>query len=481
MTQLLDHKGNPASSSLSTDLSELLGTYDLVDVDQDNGTVVLADRRTEEADPPSPIDREIAQFPPSAFLRREYNPKLQGVKGIETYLEMKNDAVVRTSLRIMKTPVLAARWFIEPANTEDKNIEIADFVWEALTQHMSMTWQSFLLETLLMLDYGFMAFEPVYDMRIINGQPRIIWKKFHPLHPVDVHEILYDDQFGGDGSFMGLRYGPQSVEIPPEKLLMFTFDGEANNLAGRSILRSVYKHWYFRENLFKIDAIQKERHGVGVPVIKLPPGFNKESDVRLAREIGENLRSNERSYVIVPPGWEIEFAKLEGQQVDALESANTHGLLIYENVLGSFMSAQQTASGSDMLQQQEQMFQRATRFIADIVRDIMNKFAIPKIVRWNFGVDVYPELKVRRLGDTTDWRTISFAMRNFSGMGALIPDDRLEEWVREELDLPDRDEETAREVNTPQQANVGPPKQSTAAGQGTGSGPAGADASGQGT
>ena len=472
MTDILDSKGYPTSSASTNgaDLNKLMGTYNLVDVDQEKGTVVLADRQTEDSTPPSPIDRELVSSPPSAFATREYNPTLEGTQGINKYIEMKNDAMIRTSLRIMKTPVLAARWFIKPASQEDEDVYIADFIWRALTQYMTYTWQAFVLEALLMLDYGYMAFEPVYDIKTVDNQERIVWKKLAPLHPAEINEIVYDNEFEG------ITFGPENVFIPEDKLLTFTFDGEAGNIEGKSILRSAYKHWYFRENLYKIDAIQKERHGVGVPCIKLPPGFDKDKDVKLAKQIGENLRSNEQAHVVTPPGWEIYFAELHGRQVDSLESADHHGRMIYENVLGSFMTTSSDRTGGE-IKQQEEMFIRATRFVADIIRDVINKYAIPRLVQWNFGTDKYPELHVRRLGDTTDWRTISFAMRNFSGMGALIPDERLEQWVREELDLPDREHETARKVSSPQQA-VTQPKQSTAPAQDTSKGPEGADGSG---
>jgi len=105
------------------------------------------------------------------------------------------------------------------------------------------------------------------------------------------------------------------------------------------------------------------------------------------------------------------------------------------------------------------MFLKAIRYVADIVRDVFNKFCIPQIVNWNWGPDIeYPELKVRRIGETVDWRTLSFAIRNFVGAGIIRPDNVLETWMRDEMDLPAADPKTAR-VIVPNQPAIpdGPP------------------------
>jgi hypothetical protein len=111
----------------------------------------------------------------------------------------------------------------------------------------------------------------------------------------------------------------------------------------------------------------------------------------------------------------------------------------------------------------QELFIKGSRFLGEIVRDCINKWAIPELVRYNWPtVDEFPELRVRRIGDTTDWRQISFAMRNFVGAGLLTPDEPLERWIRDEMDLPAMDKTTQRKVATPQQAAKGKPQQSTA-------------------
>jgi hypothetical protein len=220
-------------------------------------------------------------------------------------------------------------------------------------------------------------------------------------------------------------------------------------------LRTPYKHWYYKEQLYKIDAIQKERHGIGIPMITLPPGFSTD-DRALAEQMGRNLRTNERAHVILPPNWLLIMLKLEGQPVSALDSIEHHDKQIEKSILASFLTESSGSKDVDL-----DLFLKATRFIADIVCQTLNDYAIRELVDLNFtGVKDYPKLRARRIGESADWRTLSFAIRNFVGAGIIQPDDPLETSIRDEMDLPPLDEATVRKTATPQapgQAEAGKP------------------------
>jgi hypothetical protein len=451
---------------VSRTLEEIKGEFDPVAMS--DGALIMTKRLAdptpvEHAEPARPSLGEIGSTGNSqlgGLAREDYNVSLQGLQGLETYDRMrKSDGQVRATLRLVKTPVLAARWYVEPGSYEGQTpqeletaTEIARFVERNLLQLMTTSWPQLLSELLLMLDYGHYVFEKVFVPW--NGQ--IIWKKFAPRHPMDIVEWQFDPNGGPTGIKMANPDTGDEYEIPIWKLAVFSYDMEAGNLQGVSALRAAYKHWFFKENLYKIDAIQKERHGVGVPVIVLPPNFT-DTDKNLAQELGRNLRTNESAHIVVPPGWEIMFAELKGQPVDVMKSIEHHDLMISRNILGQFLNA---PSGTSQEEQQE-LFLKATRYIADTARDVFNKYCIPQLVRWNFGdQEYYPELRVRRIGDAVDWRTVSFAIRNFVGAGVIIPDDRLEAWVRDEMDLPVADEATQRIIVAPQEEGEipdGPP------------------------
>lgn len=428
-------------------LSEALGKYAIVSVNPDpqNPYILMADR-TQGMDGPVAIS-ELGYASPSpwtAWTRDERVPELYGKIGLRTYYDMKRaDGTVRGALRLLKTPILAARWFVEPASdsTIDKNI--AEFVEKNLFEELTMPWSRIVEDALLMCEFGFMPFELVFQQK--DGKLKLA--KLAPRHPMDVNRWEFDEYGGPDGFYMeqtmATGFGDGEIFIPISKAVIFVLEQEAGDLRGTSILRSAYKHYYYKDTLYKIDAIQKERHGIGIPIIKLPPGFSM-SDRQLADELGRNLRTNERAHIVIPANWEISFAEISTQPVNCMTSIEHHDMKIKSNILAPFLDEHNVKPDS------LDVYFKSTRYIASTICDTFNHFVIPKLVDMNFARGGKPKLRVRRIGEWEDIRTMSFSFRNFVGAGAIRPDDELEKFLRQELDLPPVDEKTIRTVMTPQ-------------------------------
>jgi hypothetical protein len=451
------HKFEPAPKDTGASTitwSEAVDKYEFVDsvTDPDGHQVVLMTDKSYTQGRPDLS--EIGTTSPSTylgFLRQEYNPDLREQNGLRTYDKMRrSDSTVRGVLRLMKTPVLGARWFVKPASDSAKDKNIADFVSWNLFKGMSNSWPQLLTEALLCLDYGYYMFEKVFTNKHPAKPGMICWQKFAPRHPLDALYWEFDNK-GGPAGVQMYNYSVLSqIFIPINKLAVFTFEKEAGDMVGMSLLRSAYKPWYYKQQLEKIDAIQKERHGIGIPIIKLPIGFTN-NDRLLADNLGRNLRTNERAHVVLPPNWDLVFAKLEGQPVNALESIAYHDGQIEMNVLGTFIDSDKGRATKD---EDHVMFMRSTRFLADCVEDVFNSYCIPQLVDFNYSrlPNGYPELKARRIGEDDMWRTMSFTVRNMVGAGVLTPDDQLEDVLREEVDLPPRDPKTSRDIASPQGA-----------------------------
>ena len=412
------------------------------------------------------------KFKKSILGGDEYNKKLAGQRGYRIYDEMRrSDSVVRRTLRLAKAPVLAGRWFVESAKPgEERYDEMAKFVEWCLLEGGLHKWTQFIVEALTMLDFGFSAFEKVY----VNKDT-----------PFGFRTILYDLPQRTVFSTVNWEYSDKGrpialilksykgvdpyVRIPYTKLLAFAYDSEAYNMEGISLLRSSYKNYFFKDNMIRIDAIQKERHGIGVPVIMLPPGFTEE-DKRDAGEIGRNFRVGEQAHVVLPPRWELNFAKIEGQPVKPLDSIIYHDASMEKNVLADFLS---DGTSNQAAEYQLEIFLKATRFLANIIYEEINKSCIPDLIRYNYGSDVieYPKLRVRRIAEDKSIRELTFALRNAIGADIIRPDNKLEEWLRDEMHLPRKDDTSERIVETPQGAPGGMPNQgSPSANQGGGTG-----------
>jgi len=429
-------------------LQEAMQKYEVVGANHDpvfGSYIIMADRSPGMSS--EMAIRELGSAHPSPFTswtRDEWNPKLRDKLGLREYYKMKRlDGIVRGALRLLKTPIQAGRWFVEPASDSARDRKIADFVAENLFEGLNVSWSTLIGDILLMCEYGYIPFEKVFE-KVPGGRfGQIKLKKLAPRHPLDIREWQYDGNGGPNGIVMEqteMNDFTDPIFIPIAKLANFALEPEAGDMSGISVLRSAHKHYFYKDALYRIDAIQKERHGIGVPIIKLPPQYSP-ADKRAAEELGRNLRTNDRAHVVLPPNWELIFATLEGQPVDCMTSIAHHNMQIMANILAPFLE------DSSVDPKSTDMFLKSTRYIGLTICDIFNRHVIPQLVAMNFALGAgrkFPQLRVRRIGEWEDIRTMSFALRNFVGAGAVIPDDDLEDFLRRELDLPRRDADSAR-------------------------------------
>lgn len=446
-------------------LRDVLHRYDIVEAKWDpleRDSYIVVSERSSNNDTMKFTETsgfsEMAILDPSPFTawtRLENQPELRDKKGLRKYYDMvRNDGTVRSALRIVKTPIQGAEWYIEPYSdsTVDKNI--ADFVQKTLFEDMETMWEHFIEDSLRCMDYGFFAFEKVWYPDPKTSKIKV---NLSPLHPLDIQGWIYD----GNNRVTGLAMEPlagtditKRIEIPKSKVLLQVFEMEGGDLRGTSLLRTAYKHWYYKDTMYKIDAIQKERHGIGVPIIKLPMGFTPR-DRELANDLGRNLRTNEKAYITVPFNWEVMFAKLEGQPVNPIPSIDHHDHKIYEAILASFMGSGEVSTES------LDTFYKSTRYMANIVAATINRDIVRQLVDINFlRFGGYPKLCVRRMGEWEDTRTMTFALRNLVGARILTPDLPLENIIRSSMSLPPLDESTAREMPTPGAGGLASPTSS---------------------
>src|SRR4029077_3894214 len=124
-----------------------------------------------------------------------------------------------------------------------------------------------------------------------NSRNYTMLKKLSPRPAGTIKEIKYDDN-GGPVSVAqnAIRADNtiQEVELDISKIMIFTFNRQGGDLTGKSILRTAYPHWYYKTHFYKIDAVQKERHSLGVPRGKLLPGFNN-NDRGILRRMLRNI------------------------------------------------------------------------------------------------------------------------------------------------------------------------------------------------
>lgn len=424
-------------------------------------------------------------------LYEEFLHELRGKKGIEVFREMsENDDVVGAILFAIEMLVRQCNWNIEPGGDTAKDKEAAEFV-ESCMNDMQETWIDTISEILSFLTYGWSFHEIVYKRRMGNTKDArtkskyndglIGWRKL----PIRAQETLYQWEFDDEDNLLGMTQQPPpyfgTYTIPMEKALLFRTKSRKNNPEGRSILRNAYRSWYFKRRIQEIEGIGIERDLAGFPVLYGPDGLDlwddRMEDIKNTRETLEtmvqNIRRDEMEGAVLPAGYKLELLSTGGtRQFDTNATINRYDTRIAMTVLADFIFLGHDHTGSWALSSDKtELFAVATGAFLDIICETFNSHGIPSLIDINgehfAGITEYPKMTHGDIEDMDITKVAAF-IKDMTGIGVLIPDEGLEDYVRQVGHLPertsdDRDIDSARQK---QQEQNQPPEPELAAGSG---------------
>jgi hypothetical protein len=386
----------------------------------------------------------------SGFLRDfgEYNSQLEGLTAVRTYEKMRrSDAQVAATLLACELPIRAANWDVMPASDAPADREIAGFVRENLFGGLeyvspsglkvSQCWDDVLRNALLMLAFGAAAHEEVFAVdgarvRLARLAPRLPITFYRWLTDADGETLLALNQYG----YRNANF--ESVEIPADRLAVFTFNQEGANFFGRSMLRPAYMHWYIKHQLYRIDAIAGERNGLGVPTIEQGPDGSKEDREAAAKWVTQ-LAAHEKTGVSLPHGWKFSLKGVEGNVRDLYNSIQHHNIEISRTALAFFMNLGlgPRAGGNRALgESQTDFFFLAVQATADHLARTLNATCIKRLVDFNWeGVRRYPTLAVSNLR-ARSFDQVLDTLARLAQTGVVTPYPELAQYITRELGLP---------------------------------------------
>ncbi len=361
----------------------------------------------------------------------EYLTELNWQTGITVYDRMrKSDGQVRAILQSIILPILNARWYIECEEDNDENTKIAYELERNILSGMEIPWANTLRQILSHLVFGFSIFERVYEIK--DG--KVALKKLAPRIQKTLHKWNVDE-YGALQSIEQYVTRPNSntkyITIPTDRLVVFVNDMEGSNYQGVSILRSAYKHWYIKDELYKIDAIGHDRFASGVPYAKEPLGA-VQGDISRVETVLSNLHSREKSWMNVPNGWDIGILEKTGSNESIIKSIQHHNEEIGKSVLAQFINLGTTQSGSRSLGESfEELFLMSINSVANNICDTLNATVIKELCEYNYKIKdgMYPKLKCGTImlnpGEFVN------ALKLAKDGGMLRPDIDIENHVRE--------------------------------------------------
>lgn len=419
----------------------------------------------------------------------EFLHELTGKRGIAVYREMEdNDDIVGAILFAVEMLVRQCVWNVEPGGATAKDKEAAEFV-ESCMHDMQDTWIDTISEILSFLTYGWSYHEIVYKRRMGNTKdPRtkskfndglVGWRKL----PIRAQETLYQWEYDIEDNLLGMTQMPPPdygvFTIPIEKALMFRTKSRKNNPEGRSILRNAYRPWYFKRRIQEIEGIGIERDLAGLPVIHGPEGldlWDKEDEnamniLSALEDMVMRIRRDEREGIVLPYGYELELLSSGGvRQFDTNAIINRYDTRIAMTVLADFIFLGHDKTGSWALSSDKtELFAVAIGAFLDIICETFNSHGIPSLIDINgkhfAGITEYPKMTHGDIEDADITKVATF-IKDMTGIGVLVPDDGLEDYIRQVGHLPERTSDTREldQTRQEQQEQDQPPVPETAVG-----------------
>ena len=400
----------------------------------------------------------------------EFLVNLRGQRGARIYREMAdNDPTIGSMLFAIEKVITRLEWRVDPYsdNSKDGDIspedkEVAAFV-ESCLHDMSESWDSALSQMLSMLVFGFSFHEIVYKVREgDNKDPqrkskfndgRIGWRKM----PIRAQETLFRWMMDDDGGIQGMvQVDPSSGgihNIPIEKALLFRTSSQKNNPEGRSLLRNAYRSWYFKRRIEEIEAIGIERDLAGLPVAYVPPEFlsstataEQASVLASIQNIVTSIKRNEQEGIVMPSMYDDQGHKVfdlvllssgGSRQFDTDKVIQRYDQRIAMSILSDFILLGSDRVGSYALGTSKMdLWSMSVDSIAKNIAEVLNQHAIPRLLKLN-GMDVAraPYLTYGEVSHV-DLNEIAGFVGNLVQTGAIVPDPKLEEYLRDLAGLP---------------------------------------------
>lgn len=391
---------------------------------------------------------------PSWGLRQDdFLTDLRGERGIRRLREMsENDPVFGAILSAMDLMIRSTPWRVEGGSEQAR--ELVDY---SLNNLEDVTFEMFISDVLSFLPYGFSVFEIVARR---PNENRNGWVTLKALAPRAQWTI---DRFETDrtGKVLGVwqQAATGSAYIPYSKLLHFRTASHQNDPAGRSVLRTAYTSWYYKNRIQEIEAIAIERELNGLPLFRIPAEYLS-SDATAAQQafaakisqIGRDVKRNEMGHIVLPSDYyEDSDGKITNNRMVEFELIASKGtrdiktgevIIRYQqnmatSALADFVLLGMNDRGSFALSKSKaDLFLKALEGYLDAIASVLNRKLVPKLLAWN-GMDVTdaPKIVHGRVAPV-DLKEFGDYVARLAGVGIRLTDTASEEHLRTAAGLP---------------------------------------------
>jgi hypothetical protein len=388
----------------------------------------------------------------------EHIPELQpGYLATLAYAKMRRESRLAAVLGGYTLQLRRASWQVDPAGcrsevvqlvADDLGLPIAGQGEPTAARTSGVSWNDHLRGALQELTYGHMAFELLAEMR--DGKARLTALAERLPHTI---QMIHQDP--KSGAFLGITQdalpsgkNTDAPQIPADRLAFYCHDREAS-WAGTSLLRSSWAPWLLKTELMRINAISMRRFAMGVPVVEWATGtVPTPAQVTEAQQFASAARGGETAGGSLPPGATLRLAGLSGGVPDVLGYIKFLNSEMAIAALMPHIDLGISETGSRAVASEfVDAWMLALGSIAEEIADVATRQIAARIVGWNYTNEPVPRIVASGIGAERDVTAESLQLLLSSG--ALSADPNLEQWVRREYRLPERDPDAPVPVKAP--------------------------------
>ena len=359
--------------------------------------------------------------------------------------EMKaNDPYVNAWINAKNAIALKPDWVVEASDLEnDKSKEYAELIKNMLFNDMATSFNSFVLNSITMAEYGFALSEIVFKKRLgktDNPMTSSIYNdglfgiaKLSPRWQNSISKWDIDDNGNISKVYQKSDKDFKNIAIPYNKVLHFVMNGYNGNPEGESVLRGTFMSYYYKKNIERIQRETFERGFQGILDIQVPARYmsNRNTtpeaiDVRNRLEtFMKNVKQGKEAGIIRPFSKDFQIELIQGKTGTGLdpdkmiERYNTEIVMCL--LSDSFMGQSKVYQSKDGSGAKTKLYKSFIGIILDEIKEQVNKKLIPMIFEVNnLDTELMPKLEYGNLDDL-DLQAMSWFIQSVAkNSGPLI-------------------------------------------------------------
>lgn len=382
-------------------------------------------------------------------IEEEWLRELQGDRGAKVIRQMLADPLIGGIFLAIELLIRQVPWTVTDASDDPADVAAGDFVREAFDA-LRPGWTATLPELLSFLPHGWALLEIVYTTR---PDGRTGWESWGIRAQETRARWLWDDAGRPVAMVQRDPDTGREVPIPLEKCIHVQTTSRKGNPEGVSLLRAVYRPWYFRGRIETIEGIGIERDLAGLPVIRVP-GELMDPEATSAdkavldayKKIVVNIRRDEQEGVILPSDrdergnllYELELLTAGGErQFDTSAIIGRYKAEMAMALLADFMLLGHEKVGSFALSSDKtELFSVALGAWLDTIARAVSEQAFARLCALNSLPGKPPTLEHGDI-ETADLGVLGTFLTALTGAGAtLFPNDVLLQHLLTQAGLP---------------------------------------------